>query len=203
MSNPQSEIYRLIDLMPASGRMTCKIVDKPEQHQVMAAPLPLPWQTRLIEINFDLWSRLPKPQRDLLLLRSVCWLTDIKWFKPSLNQALLAAGAIGALVEAAQSDAIGVVAAGGLTALAATQLWRNHRTPRREFEADEAAVQVAQRRGYSSEADAARHLLNGIESIARLEQRPHLSFIELLRCQNLRSIAGLSPVGVPEALRKP
>jgi hypothetical protein len=195
------EIYRLIELMPASGRMFTKIVSKPEQREVIVAPLPLPWQTKLIEINFDLWGRLPKPQRDLLLLRSVCWLTSIQWFKPNLYQVLIAAGMVGTIVEAVQTDAVGIIAAGGLTALAGTQLWRNNRSPQRSLEADEAAIRVAQRRGYD-EADAARHLLSGIESVSRIEDRPSLNFIELLRCQNLRAIARLSPVDVPEILRR-
>jgi len=195
------EIYRLIDLMPASGRMFTKIVSKPEQRQVIVAPLPLPWQTKLIEINFDLWGRLPKPQRDLLLLRSVCCLTAIQWFKPNLYQVLIAAGTVGTIVEAVQVDAVGMITAGGLTALAGTQLWRNNRSPQRSLEADEAAIRVAQRRGYA-EADAARHLLSGIESVSRIEDRPSLDFTELLRCQNLRSIARLSPVDVPETLRR-
>jgi hypothetical protein len=195
------EIYRLIDLMPASGRMFTKIVSKPEQREVIVAPLPLPWQTKLIEINFDLWGRLPKPQRDLLLLRSVCWLTSIQWFKPNLYQVLMAAGMVGTIVEAVQTDAVGIITAGGLTALAGTQLWRNNRSPQRSLEADEAAIRVAQRRGYDA-ADAARHLLSGIESVSRIEDRPSLNFIELLRCQNLRAIARLSPVDVPEILRR-
>jgi Protein of unknown function (DUF3318) len=195
------EIYRLIDLMPASGRMFTKIISKPEQREVIVAPLPLPWQTKLIEINFDLWGRLPKPQRDLLLLRSVCWLTSIQWFKPNLYQVLIAAGTVGTIVEAVQTDVVGIFTAGSLTALAGTQLWRNSRSPQRSLEADEAAIRVAQRRGYD-QADAARHLLSGIEAVSQIEDRPSLSFIELLRCQNLRAIARLSPIDVPEVLRR-
>lgn len=201
MTHSDSEIYRLIDLMPASGRMFTKIVSKPDQRQVIDAPLPLPWQSRLIDINFDLWNYLPTPQRDLLLLRSVCWLTGVKWFKPDLYQVAVAAGAIGTAVELTQSDAIGSVAAAGLTALAGVQLWRSNRKTQRELEADELAIRVAQRRGYD-EADAARHLLNGIEAAARIEKRSNLNFVELLRCQNLKAIGGLSPVGVPDPLRQ-
>ena len=76
---PNIEIRRLLDLMPASGRMMTKIVSKPEQKQVIDAAFPLPLsQARPIYINFDLWRRLPKPQRDLLLLQRVCWLTGGK-----------------------------------------------------------------------------------------------------------------------------
>lgn len=201
MTPSDSEIYRLIDLMPASGRMFTKIVSKPDQRQAIDAPLPLPWQSRLIDINFDLWDYLPTPQRDLLLLRSVCWLTGVKWFKPDFYQVAVAAGAIGTAVELTQADAIGSVAAAGLTALAGVQLWRSNRKTQRELEADELAIRVAQRRGYS-ETDAARHLLNGIEAAARIEKRSNLNFVELLRCQNLKAIGGLSPVDVPDPLRQ-
>jgi Protein of unknown function (DUF3318) len=201
MINPEPEIRRLLDVMPASGRMSTKIASKPEQPQVIVTQLPLPWnRTRLIEINFDLWSRLPRPQRDLLLLRSISWLSGIQWFKPDLYQALVAGGAIGTIVELVQADAIGIITAGGLTVLAGTQIWRSNRQTQRELEADEAAIRVAQRRGYS-EIDAARHLLSAIEAAARIENHP-LDFTELLRCQNLRAIAGISPVGVPEPLRR-
>ncbi len=62
------EIRRLLDLMPASGRMMTKIVSKPEQRQIIDSPLPRPWQQqRQVYINFDLWRRLSKPQRDLFI----------------------------------------------------------------------------------------------------------------------------------------
>ena len=38
--------------------------------------------------------------------------------------------------------------------------------------------------------------------VAELEGRPSLDFIELIRCQNLRAIAGLSLVGVPDKLKQ-
>lgn len=198
----QSEVYRLIDLMPASGRMYCKLVSKPEQASVIHVDLPMPWhRSRPISINFDLWGRLTRPQRDLLLLRTVSWLTAIKWLKPDLNRGLAIAGAVGTVFEFAQADAVGVLTAGGLTALAGLQAWRSIQSPQREIEADEAAIQIAQRRGYS-ETEAARNLLAAIEGVAQIELRSGLRFAELLRCQNLRAIAGLSPVGVPEPLRR-
>ncbi|MCF3424469.1 DUF3318 domain-containing protein, partial [Escherichia coli] len=67
--------------------------------------------------------------------------------------------------------------------------------------ADEAAIRVAQRRGYT-ETEAAEQLLSAIETVAQLEGRPSLNFTELIRSQNLRALAGLSPVGVPNALKK-
>lgn len=200
--NPEPEIRRLIELMPASGRMLTKIVSKPQQTMVIESPLPTPWsQERPIFINFDLWRRLPKPQRDLLLLRTVSWLIGIKWFKPDLYQGVILAGLLGGIVELVQGDAVGVVVATGLSAIASTQLWRSTRRCESELDADAAAIKVATRRGYT-EAVAAQHLLAGIESVAQFEGRSGLNFTELIRCQNLRAIAGLSPVGVPDTVRQ-
>jgi hypothetical protein len=202
MMNPDPETRHLIELMPASGRMLCKLVNKPEQAKVIDASLPLPWsQTRPISINFDFWSQLSRPQRDLLFLRTVSWLTGVKWFRPNLYQGLVLAGAVGAVVETIQGDAVGALVAGALTTIAGTQIWRSTQSARVELEADEAGLRVAQRRGYS-EADAARALLGAIEAVAKIEGRPSLSFTELVRCQNLRAIAGLSPFGAPETIRQ-
>jgi hypothetical protein len=44
-------------------------------------------------------------------------------------------------------------------------------------------------------------LLSAIEAVAAIEGRS-LNFTELLRSQNLRSIAGVSPVGVPDRARQ-
>ena len=192
------EIRRLLDVMPASGRMMTKIVSKPEQKQVIDAAFPLPLsQSRPIYINFDLWSRLTKPQRDLLLLQMVCWLTGVKWLQPNIYQGVVLAGFIGGIVEAVQSDVVGVVISGGLTALAAIQIWRMNRSQESELNADTAAIRIAQRRGYS-ETEAAEHLLTAIEAVAKIEGRSGLNFSELIRYQNLRVIAGLSPVGIPK-----
>ena len=197
-----AEIRRLLDVMPASGRMMTKLVSKPEQPIVIDSSFPLPWnQERPIFINFDLWRRLNKPQRDLLLLRTVSWLTGVKWFKPDIYQGAVVAGLLGAMVQLIQADAVGVVVAGGLTAIAGTRIWRTSRSQLSELNADEAAIRVAQRRGYT-ETEAAEQLLSAIETVAQLEGRPSLNFTELIRSQNLRAIAGLSPVGVPNTLKK-
>ncbi|WP_227501499.1 DUF3318 domain-containing protein [Synechocystis sp. PCC 7509] len=196
-----AEIRRLLDLMPASGRMMTKIVSKPEQRQIINSPLPLPWQQqRQVYINFDLWRRLSKPQRDLLLLTNISWLTGIKWFKPDISQGVVLAGLLGAAVELVQSDPVGVVIGAGLSAFASAQIWRNSRSSKVELEADEAAIKVAQRRGYS-EAEAAQYLLSAIEAVAQIEKRSSLNFVDLIRCQNLRAISGLSPVSVPTSER--
>ncbi|MEH2276601.1 MAG: DUF3318 domain-containing protein [Nostoc sp.] len=195
---PNVEIRRLLDVMPASGRMTTKVVSKPEQAKVIDASFPQPWnQERPIYINFDLWRRLTKPQRDLLLLQMVSWLTGVKWFKADIYQGVVLAGLLGGFLEAAQSDVVGVAVAGGLSAIAAFRIWRTNKSQESELNADTAAIRIAQRRGYS-EVEAAQHLLSGIEAVAKIEGRSGLNFTELIRCQNLRAIAGLSPVGMPE-----
>ena len=200
--NPEPEIRRLLDVMPASGRMLTKIVSRPQQSQVIDTPFPLPWsQERPIFINFDLWRRLSKPQRDLVILSKISWLTKIKWFKPDLYQGIVVAGILGGVVEFVQADAVGVIVATGLGAIAGTQIWRNSRSTQTLLEADTAALTVGQRRGYT-ETEAAQHLLSGIEAIAKIEGRSSLDFTELIRCQNLRAIAGLSPVGVPEQVKR-
>jgi hypothetical protein len=199
---PAAEIQRLLDVMPASGRMMTKIVSKPQQAVIIDCPFPMPWvRERPIFINFDLWRQLPKPQRDLLLLRTASWLTGIRWFKPDLYQGVLLSGLLGAVVELAQGDAVGVTVAAGLSAFAGVQILRANRSSQTELEADEAAIRVALRRGYS-ESEAAGHLLAAIESVARIEGRTSLNFTELIRSQNLRAIAGISPVGVPNSIKR-
>jgi len=200
--NPDFEIRRLLDMLPASGRMGTRLSSKPEQSSVIDCPFPMPWmRQRPVWINLDLWGRLSLPERDLLILRTVCWLTSVQWFRPNLYQGIVLAGVVGVLVEVVQGDAVGAIAASGLSAIAATQIWRQNRNPGMELEADEAAIRVAQRRGYT-EPEAARSLLSAIEAVVQIEGRPNLTFTELLRCQNLRAIAGQSPVSVPDPLRQ-
>ncbi|MBE9198178.1 MULTISPECIES: DUF3318 domain-containing protein [unclassified Nodularia (in: cyanobacteria)] len=196
---PRVEIRRLLDVMPASSRMTTKIVSKPEQPKVIDAIFPLPGnQDRPIYINFDLWLRLAKPQRDLLLFQKVSWLMGVKWFKPDIYQGVVLLGFLAGLLESAQTDVVGVAVAGGLSAIALVRIWRTNKSSQSELNADLAAIQIAQRRGYS-ETEAAQHLLSAIEAIAQIEKQSTLNFSELIRCQNLRAIAGLSPVGVPKS----
>ena len=200
--NPDREIYRLLEIMPASGRMLAKIISKPQQQQAIETPFPLPWnQQRPIYINFDLWRQLPKQQRDLVLLHHICWLSEIKWFKFDLDRLILLAGLLGGISEITELDLVGILIAGGLTTFAATRIWRNNRSVKVELQADEAALAVATRRGYT-EVEAANYLLQGIESLAKLEGRSSLNFNELIRCQNLKAIAGFSPIGVPEKIKE-
>lgn len=198
----ESESRRLLELMPASGRMLTKIVSKPQQSRVIDAPFSPPWNRNgsPIYINFDLWRRLPKGQRDLLLLRATTSLIGIKWLKPDLYQGITVAGLVGLSVQTVQGDILGMIAAGGLTAIAAYQIWRSNRSVQRELDADEAAIKVALRRGYNS-VEAAKNLLEGIEESAQLEGRSSLSFTELIRCQNLKVMANLSPIGVPDVVK--
>ncbi len=197
-----AEISRLLDMMPASGRMLTKIVSKPEQSKVIDAPFAPPWnrESRPIYINFDLWRRLPRGQRDLLLLRATSRLINIRWFKPDINQLIVLAGTIGLIVETSQGDAIGMLIAGGLTAISVKQIWRDNRSFQGELDTDEAAIKVALRRGYT-EVEAAQNLLEGIETAAKLEGRSILNFTELIRTQHLKSLANLSTVDVPENIK--
>lgn len=182
-----AEITRLLDLMPASGRMMTRLVSKPQQPSVIAAMFPLPWQEiRPITINFELWQQLPQAERDLLLLHTVCWLINIEWFKPDLYQGLTAAGLAVTAIELLRTDAVGIVVTGGLTTLAAMQIWRQNRSVDSVLEADKVAVQVAQRRGYSKQ-EATEALINAIATVAKLEGRSGLTVTELLRTQKLRS----------------
>ncbi len=201
--NPDVEMRRLLDVMPASGRMLTKIISNPQQSKVIDAPFPVPWKrnNRPIYLNFSLWSRLPQGQRDLAILRVSCLLTNVTWFKLDPYQGATLIGLVGLTAEFLQGDAVGAVVAIGLTAIAANRVWRNNRSVQRELDADESALKVALRRGYT-EVEAARNLLESIEAIARLEGRSVLSFAELIRSQHLRVFAKLSPVDVPQTVKQ-
>jgi predicted Zn-dependent protease len=121
----------------------------------------------------------------------VAWSTRVRWFKADLDQGIAVAGILGGIFEFAQGDAIGVVVAGGLSAIALNRIWRNARSAKGEIEADEAGIKVACRRGYE-QAEAAQALLESIEAVAKIEGRRSLNFNELLRSQNLRTLANLS-----------
>ncbi|NEP86651.1 MAG: DUF3318 domain-containing protein [Okeania sp. SIO2C2] len=201
--NPElSETTRLLDIMPASGRMMTKIVGKNQQPKIIETTFPLPWKNdRIIYLNFDLWMTLPKEQRDLIMLQTVSWLCEIQWFKPNLNQGIFAVGLIGLISQLSEADVVGILVAGGLSTIGLIKIWQNNHSTQTELAADEMAIRVATRRGYQ-EAEAANYLLQGIENVAKIEGRNNLNFTELVRCQNLRAIAGLSPVAVPEKVRK-
>jgi hypothetical protein len=197
MFEVESEIRRLTELMPASGRMLTKIVYKPKQSRLIDSNFPKPWERgdRLVMINFDLWPDLSQGQRDLLLLSVVCRLVNIRWFKPDLYQGLTLAGVAGVGLQLWQQDVLGALVAGGLTTIAGRQIWQNYRSNEREVEADASAIKVAVRRGYD-QAEAAHYLLTALEKAAQLENRASLSFTELLRCQNLRLLKNSQRSGV-------
>ncbi|TVQ43615.1 MAG: DUF3318 domain-containing protein [Gloeocapsa sp. DLM2.Bin57] len=201
--NLDQEINRLLDIMPASGRMFGKIINKPQQTQVIVAPTPKPWSqaTRPLYINFDLWRQLSRGERDLLLLTTISNVLGVQWLKPNIYQGIALAGLTGVVVQATQKDALGIIVAGSLTAIAINQIWRNNRSLQKYLEADEKAIKIAARRGYT-EVEAAKYLLSALESLPQLENRQGLDFIELLRCQNLRVLGNISPVGIPENVRK-
>lgn len=183
-----AELGRLMDLLPASGRMWCKLVSQPNQRQAIAASLPKPWnEICTISINLELWHKLPQDQRDLLLLRTSCRGTAVRWVKPGLYQGLLGAGLTALLVESVRGDATGIVVFGGLSVLAARQIWRSVYSVQTEITADADAVRVATRRGYT-QADAACALMAGIKALPAIEGRTN-TMDELLRCQALKPTA--------------
>lgn len=199
MVNPNAEINRLRELMPASARMKTKLMLNDRQMDVIKAEFPVPWrQTHTVSINLNLWQQLELPERDLLFLRTVCWLTLANVLKPNWYQAVAGAGVVGGAFELTQGDAIGLLAAAGVTALATWQLWRGVKGPDIEVAADDKAVQVALRRGYD-QADAASALIRAIESVPPLEGRRVLTVNELMRCQNLRTQTSFATPSVPES----
>ncbi|MBU6229912.1 MAG: DUF3318 domain-containing protein [Cyanobacteria bacterium REEB459] len=183
--------------MPASARMKTKLVLSDRQTDVIKAEFPRPWhQSHTVTLNLELWQELAVPQRDLLFLRSICWVALANLLQPNWYQAMAGAGLLALCVELLQADAVGVLAAGGATALAGWQIWRGVRGPQIEVAADERAVQVAQRRGYS-QTEAVRALIQAIEAVPGLEGRAVLNVNELLRCQSLRAQAGRSEAFAP------
>ncbi len=199
--NTNAEVTRLKDLMPASGRMQIRIAIDDRQSTVIAAPFPRPWhRSHPITINWPLWQALSVSQRDLLFLHYVCWVMGSRLLKPELYQGVTAVGALATVFELFQTDAVGILAAGGLTAIAATQVWRTKTGTQAKVDADEAAIRIAQRRGYS-ERDAARHLLEAIEAVPRIEGRGGLQYTELLRAQGLRAILGTVNAPPPDRIR--
>ena len=199
MVNTNAEITRLKDLMPASGRMKTRIVIEDRQSTVVETPFPRPWQrSHVITINWGLWQELTVSQRDLLFLHNVCWLMSVKLVKPELYQGVAEVGLLGTVFELFQTDAVGLVAAGGLTAIAASQVWRSNTGNQAKLDADDTAIRVAQRRGYS-ERDAVRHLLEAIETVPLIEGRGGMNYPELLRAQQLKSRLGT--VNTPPAAR--
>lgn len=196
--DPNAEIRRLRDLMPATGRMKTRLDLDDRQPTVIAAALPRPWNaTHAVTLNLNLWFQLEPAQRDLLFLRQVCWIIQTNLLRPNGYQAGVVAGLGVCGLELAQGDALGALAGAGVVALAGLQIWRSLRGPKADIAADDKAIQVAQRRGYS-QPEAATALREAIEAVPALEGRQGLEVSDLIRCQNLRAQAGLSELPVPE-----
>ncbi|MDX2255658.1 MAG: DUF3318 domain-containing protein [Pseudanabaenaceae cyanobacterium bins.39] len=197
--NINEEIARLRDLLIASWRMHTSIKSRPEQEEpIISLPI-LPWQKGTqIGINFRLWRQLPEPERDLLFLHEVSWRDRTKWLQTGVYQGVAAMALLGGVVETVQGDVTGIAIALLLGTVGVNQVLRANRSSQRRMEADQEAIAVAQKRGYR-EAEAARALLEAIPAAARLSGRSTPDFTELVRCQNLRAIAGLSRTVVPDS----
>ncbi|WP_242023071.1 DUF3318 domain-containing protein [Pseudanabaena mucicola] len=196
--NINEEIARLRDLLPASWRMTTSIKSKPEQIEVISSLQILPWQKGTqVNINFRLWRQLPEAHRDLLLLHEISWRQETKWLQAGVYQGVAAVSLVGGIIEAVQGDAAGIAIAFLLGTIGINQVVRKNQGAQVRIQCDKEAIEVAQKRGYR-EDEAARALLEAIPAAAKLVGRNNPEFTELIRCQNLRSIAGLSKTTVPD-----
>lgn len=177
--------------------MATRLMVKDNQPHLIVAKFPTPWAAnRDVCLNLSLWQQLPQSERDLLFLRENCRITGIRWLQPGLYQGLAAAGGVGLAIELAQSNALGVLLAGGVASFAVGQIWRSNLGLPAELAADAQAVQVAQRRGYS-EKEAAQALMAAIAAVPHIESRPGLTAQETIRCQNLRPLAAPFGADIP------
>lgn len=198
--NINEEIARLRDLMPASWRICTAVKSKPEQSEPLSSIAILPWQKGTqININFRLWRQLPEPQRDLLFLHEISWRQKTKWLQIGTYQGIAAVSIVGGIVEVVQGDATGIAIALLLGTIGINQILRSNKSSQVRVEADNEAIEVAQKRGYREE-EAAKALLEAIPAFARLIGRNTPEFTELIRCQNLRAIAGLSKTTIPDTV---
>jgi hypothetical protein len=196
--NINEEIARLRDLLPASWRMVTSIKSKPEQPEPISSLQILPWKKGTqVNINFRLWRQLPEAQRDMLLLHEVSWRQQTKWLQTGAYQGIATAAFIGGVVEAVQGDITGMAIAILLGTVGINQILRKNKSSQIQMQADTEALDVAQKRGYG-ETEAARALLEAIPAVAKLMGRNSPEFTELIRCQNLRAISGLSKTTIPE-----
>jgi hypothetical protein len=196
--NINEEIARLRDLLPASWRMTTSIKSKPEQPELIASSQILPWaKGTQIEINFRLWRQLIEAERDLLVLREISWRQQTKWLQVGVYQGVGAMAIVGGVVETVQGDVTGIAIAILLGTIGINQILRGNKSSQIQVLADNEAIAVAQKRGYR-EDEAARALLDAIPAAAKLSGRDKPEFTELIRCQNLKAIAGLSKTPIPD-----
>jgi len=198
--NINEEISRLRDLLPASWRMTTSIKSKPEQPEAISSSQILPWTKGVqIGINFRLWRQLAEAERDLLVLHDVSWRLQTKWLQTGAYQGVAAMSLVGGIVEAIQGDVTGIAIAILLGTIGVNQIVRGNKSSQVQVQADNEAIEIAQKRGYGK-AEAARALLEAIPAAARLMGRNTPEFTELIRCQNLRAIAGLSKTPIPDSV---
>ena len=198
--NINEEIARLRDLLPASWRMTTSIKSKAELSKPIASLPILPWQKGTqVNIDFRLWRQLPEAQRDMLLLYEVSWRQQTKWLQTGVYQGVAAIALIGGIIETVQGDVTGIAIALLLGTIGINQILRTHKSSQVQVQADNEAIEIAQKRNYS-QVEAARALLEAIPAIARLMGRSTPEFTELIRCQNLRAIAGLSKTTIPDTM---
>lgn len=198
--NINEEISRLRDLLPASWRMTTSIKSKSDQPEAISSSQILPWTKGVqIGINFRLWRQLAEAERDLLVLHNISWRLQTKWLQTGAYQGVAAMSLVGGIVEAVQGDVTGIAIAILLGTIGINQIVRGNKSSQVQVQADNEAIEIAQKRGYS-EAEAARALLEAIPAAARLMGRNTPEFTELIRCQNLRAIAGLSKTPIPDSV---
>jgi len=196
--NINEEIARLRDLLPASWRMTTSIKSKPEQPELIASSQILPWaKGTQVEINFRLWRQLVEAERDLLVLREISWRQQTKWLQVGIYQGVGGLAIVGGIIEAVQGDVTGIAIAILLGTIGINQILRGNKSSQMQVLADNEAIAVAQKRGYR-EDEAARALLEAIPAAAKLSGRDKPEFTELIRCQNLKAIAGLSKTTIPD-----
>lgn len=196
--NINEEIARLRDLLPASWRMYTSVKSKPDQLEPLFSLPILPWQRGTqININFRLWRQLPEAQRDLLFLHEISWRQQTKWLQLGAYQGITVVSLVGGIAETVQGDVTGIAIALLLGTIGINQILRSNKSSQLKVQADNEAIGVAQKRGYTEE-EAAQALLDAIPAMARLIGRNTPEFTELIRCQNLRAIAGLSKITIPD-----
>ncbi|MEM9512596.1 MAG: DUF3318 domain-containing protein [Cyanobacteria bacterium J06642_2] len=190
MANPQEEIQRLRDLLPASLRPLLTIeamsYGYPDGDRLLRVKPRPPWQpTGTLQIDFSRWLSIPQAQRDLLFLREAGWFDGRNWLQPGLYQGLAVSGALATLLELTLHNPLSVVLAGGVTGLAVRQIWTGMNSDTAQFDADEFALRRAQYRGYDRRS-AARHLVLALENVQRVDKR---DVQVVMRLQRLKAIA--------------
>jgi hypothetical protein len=136
-------------------------------------------------------------ERDLLVLREISWRQQTKWLQVGIYQGVGTMAVVGGIVETVQGDVTGIAIAILLGTIGINQIVRGNKSSQIQVLADNEAISVAQKRGYG-EAEAAKALLEAIPAAAKLSGRSNPEFTELIRCQNLKAIAGLSKTPIPD-----